>query len=159
VEGTRPLLVEIQALVSHSSTAVPRRSANGFDYNRTLMLVAVIDRRLNLKLGEKDVYVNVAGGIEVNEPSADLPVVMSIASCYRDIKVPSDIVILGEVGLAGEVRAVDQVQARISEAAKLGFRSVVVPKGNIAEIKNVKGIKIIGVSHVKEALDLISKPA
>jgi len=158
MEGTRPLMVEIQALVSHSNTAVPRRAVNGFEYNRSLMLVAVIDRRLGVRLNDKDVYINIAGGIELNEPAADLPVIAAVISCYKDKKVGSDTVFVGEVGLAGEVRAVDQMDARIGEAAKLGFRSAVVPKGNLKEIKSIKGIKIIGISHVKELLDLISKP-
>jgi len=154
IEGTRPLLVEIQALVSHSNTAIPRRSANGFDYNRALMLVAVIDRRLGIRLSDKDVYVNIAGGIESNEPAADLPVVMSIVSCYKDKNISSDMVFIGEVGLAGEIRAVNQIEARITEAAKLGFKSAVIPKGNMAEVGKVKGIKVIPVSHVKEAMSL-----
>jgi DNA repair protein RadA/Sms len=155
IEGTRPLLVEIQALVSHSNTAMPRRSANGFDYNRALMLVAVIDRRLGIRLGDKDVYINVAGGIELNEPAADLPVIMSIISCYKDKKISSDAVFIGEVGLAGEIRAVDQIEGRVTEASKLGFRSAFIPKGNFAEIGKIKGINIIPVAHVKEAMETL----
>ena len=155
MEGTRPLLVEIQALVSHSNTAVPRRSANGFDYNRALMLVAVIDRRLGIRLGDKDVYVNVAGGIELNEPAVDLPAAMSIISCYKDKNINSDAVFIGEVGLAGEIRAVNQIEGRITEASKLGFKSAIIPKGNIQEVGKVKGIKVIPVSHIKEAIGLI----
>ena len=155
IEGTRPLLIEIQALVSHSNTAIPRRSANGFDYNRALMLVAVIDRRLGIRLSDKDVYVNIAGGIESNEPAADLPVVMSIVSCYKDKNISSDTVFIGEVGLAGEIRAVNQIEGRITEASKLGFKSAVIPKGNLAEVTKMKGIKIIPVSHVKEAMSLL----
>jgi DNA repair protein RadA/Sms len=158
IEGTRPLLVEIQALVSHSNTAIPRRSANGFDYNRALMLVAVIDRRLGIRLSDKDVYVNIAGGIELNEPAADLPVIVAIASCYKDKNINSDMVFIGEVGLAGEIRAVNQIEGRITEAAKLGFKTAVIPKGNMAEVTKIKGIKIIPVSHVREAMTLISKP-
>jgi len=154
IEGTRPLMVEIQALVSHSNTAMPRRSANGFDYNRTLMLAAVLERRLNVKLGDKDIYVNVAGGIELNEPAMDLPVAMAIISCQRDQNISQDMVFLGEVGLAGEVRAVNRIEERIIEASKLGFSSAVIPKGNMAEVKKVKGIKIIPVSHIKEAMGL-----
>ncbi len=156
IEGTRPLLVEIQALVSHSNTAVPRRSANGFDYNRALMLVAVIDRRLGIRLGDKDVYINVAGGIELNEPAVDLPVIMAIISCYKDKKISSDIVFIGEVGLAGEIRAVDQIEGRITEASKLGFRTAVIPKGNFPEIGKIKGIKVVPVSHIKEAMDILT---
>jgi DNA repair protein RadA/Sms len=155
IEGTRPLMVEVQALVSHSSTAIPRRSANGFDYNRTLMLTAVLERRLGIRLGDKDVYVNVAGGIEINEPASDLPVAAAIISCYKDKVIPSDMVYIGELGLAGEVRAVNQIEGRIAEASKLGFKSVIIPKGNMSEISKVKGIKVIPVSHIKEALGLI----
>lgn len=159
VEGTRPLLVEIQALVSHTNTAMPRRSTNGFDYNRALMLVAVADRRLGLKLSDKDVYVNVAGGIELDEPAADLPVVAAITSCYRDKVISSDIVFIGEVGLAGEVRAVDQIESRITEASKLGFRIAVVPKGNAGELHKTKGISIVPVSHIKDIVGLTSRPS
>jgi DNA repair protein RadA/Sms len=155
IEGTRPLLVEIQALVSHSNTAMPRRSANGFDYNRALMLVAVIDRRLGIRLGDKDVYINVAGGIELNEPAADLPVIMAIISCYKNKKLSSDTVYIGEVGLAGEIRAVDQIEGRITEASKLGFKSAVIPKGNFTEIGKIKGINIIPIAHVKEAMETL----
>lgn len=154
MEGTRPLMVEIQALVSHSNTAVPRRSANGLDYNRALMLVAVIDRRLNIKLGDKDVYVNVAGGIELNEPAMDLPAAMAIVSCYRDKNISSDVVFIGELGLAGEVRAVNKIEERVNEASKLGFRSAVIPNGNMPEVGKIKGIKIEPISHIKQAMDL-----
>ena len=155
IEGTRPLMVEVQALVSHSNTAMPRRSANGFDYNRTLMLTAVLERRLGIRLGDKDVYVNVAGGIEINEPASDLPVAAAIISCYKDKVIPSDMVYIGELGLAGEVRAINQIDGRIVEASKLGFKSAIIPKGNMQEVSKVKGIKIIPVSHIKEALGLI----
>lgn len=158
IEGTRPLLVEIQALVSHSSTAIPRRSTNGFDYNRALMLVAVIDRRLAMKLGDKDVYINVAGGIELDEPATDLPVTAAIISCFRDKVMSSDMVFIGEVGLAGEVRAVNQVEARVMEAAKLGFNIAVVPKGNSEELKKIKGISLVTVSHIKDIVGLTSRP-
>lgn len=153
IEGTRPLVVEIQALVSHSNTSMPRRSANGFDYNRALMLVAVIDRRVGVRLGDKDVYINVAGGIEVNEPAMDLPVAMSIISCHKDKKVDPDVIFIGEIGLSGEIRAVNQIEGRIAEASKLGFKSAVVPKGNMQELSKVKGIKLIPVSNLMDAAD------
>ena len=152
IEGTRPMLVEVQALVSSSSTSIPRRTSNGIEYNRGLMLATVLEKREGLKLYDKDVYINVAGGVWIEEPAADLSVVVSIASCYKDIPVDSGAVVIGEVGLAGEVRAVNLIESRISEAAKLGFKTAIIPKGNIREILKIKNIKVVGVSNIKEAI-------
>jgi DNA repair protein RadA/Sms len=152
IEGTRPMLVEVQALVSSSSTSIPRRTSNGIEYNRSLMLATVLEKREGLKLYDKDVYINVAGGVWIDEPAADLSVVVSIASCYKDKAVDEYTVVIGEVGLAGEVRAVNLIEGRIMEAAKLGFKTAVIPRGNSGEVKKVKGINIIPVSNVKEAI-------
>lgn len=153
MEGTRPLLVEIQSLVSPTSLQMPRRTVTGLDYNRASIVIAVLDRRLGLKLGSQDIYINVAGGVEIDEPAADLPLAVSIASCYKNKAVDPKTIILGEVGLGGEVRAVSQVVIRIKEAAKLGFKKVVIPKGNMKEIPGVKGIDVAGVSNVGEAIE------
>lgn len=152
IEGTRPMLVEVQALVSSSSTTIPRRTSNGIEYNRGLMLVTVLEKREGLKLYDKDVYINVAGGVWIEEPAADLAVILSMASCYKDKVVDGSMVVIGEVGLAGEVRAVNLIESRVSEAAKLGFKIALIPKGNASEIKKIKGIDVIPVTNVKEAI-------
>ena len=128
MEGTRPLLVEIQALASHSSFGHPRRTANGVDFNRLLLIVAVLSRRVGLRLHDQDVFANVIGGLQVGEPAADLAVAVAIASSVRDRPVAADLAVIGEVGLSGEVRAVGQRAARLREAARLGFRRCLVPR-------------------------------
>jgi DNA repair protein RadA/Sms len=152
IEGSRPVLVEVQSLVSRTSSTIPRRTSNGIEYNRALMLVTVLEKRGGVKLYDKDVYLNVAGGIWIDEPSADLPAIAAIASCYHEKAVNGDTIMIGEVGLAGEVRAVNQIVERVTEASKHGFKTAVVPKGNLKELSRVKGIKIIPVSNVSEAL-------
>ena len=127
MEGTRPLLVEMQGLTSPTSLGNPRRTPNGVDINRLLLITAVLTRRLGLHLGEQDVFVNVIGGLRINEPAADLAVAAAIASSMRDVPVRADTVLIGEVGLSGELRMVGQMAARLREAAKLGFRSAIVP--------------------------------
>jgi DNA repair protein RadA/Sms len=128
MEGTRPLLVEIQGLTSPTSLGNPRRTPNGVDMNRLLLITAVLTRRLGLRLGEQDIFVNVIGGMRVSEPAADLAVAAAIASSQRDIAVRADTVLIGEVGLSGELRMVGQMHARLREAAKLGFRTAIVPR-------------------------------
>jgi DNA repair protein RadA/Sms len=157
IEGTRPMLVEVQSLVSASSTSIPRRTANGVEYNRTLMLATVLEKRESLKLYDKDIYVNVAGGVWIEEPAADLAVLAAIASSYKNKPISDDHVIIGEVGLAGEVRAVNLIEQRLTEAAKLGFKNAVIPKGNYSEAKKIKGINILAVSNIQEATDLLLK--
>jgi DNA repair protein RadA/Sms len=128
MEGTRPILVEVQGLSSPTAFGNPRRTPNGVDFNRLLLVTAVLARRLGLRLGEQDVFVNVVGGIQVEEPAADLAVAAAITSSMRDVPVKADTVLIGEVGLSGELRMVAQMPARLREAAKLGFRTAIVPK-------------------------------
>jgi DNA repair protein RadA/Sms len=128
MEGSRPLLVEIQALTSATSFGLPRRTTNGIDFNRLLLLVAVLSKRVGLKLGTQDIFVNVVGGLRINEPAADLGVAAAIASSSRGVPIPDDCVMLGEVGLSGELRSVAQGDKRLKEAAKLGFKRCIVPR-------------------------------
>jgi len=153
VEGTRPLLLEVQALVARTSFGVPRRTAAGVDYNRLVLLLAVLEKRAGLHLSASDVYVNVAGGVHVDEPAADLGIACAVASSHRDRPVEPATVIVGEVGLGGEVRAVSQAARRIGEAAKLGFRRILLPRGNVETLEeSVPGIEVVGVQHLGEAL-------
>lgn len=155
LEGTRPLMVEIQALVCHSNFGIPRRQTTGMDFNRVNLLMAVIEKRGGMQIGDQDAYVNIAGGIKVNEPALDLATVMAIISSYRNKALDAKTVVFGEVGLSGEIRAVNQSEQRILEAKKLGFETVVLPKSNINEqIKAIKGIEIIGVSDIREAMQI-----
>ncbi len=155
MEGTRPIMIEIQALVTRTSFVNPRRSAIGCDSGRVTLLIAVVEKRLNLKLYECDAYVNVTGGIKAGEPAADLGIVMSVISSYKNRPVPDKLICFGEVGLSGEIRAVSQSKARVMEAKKLGFESAVVPKVNMKELKDVTGITLIPVTNVRDAADLI----
>jgi len=150
-EGTRPLLVEIQALVGPSSYAAPRRVATGVEYNRVLKVLAVLERRVGLNFSKHDVYVNIIGGLDVKEPAADLGIALAIASCAKDAIVDEKTVIVGEVGLSGEVRAVSQVESRVKEAENMGFEKIIVPKGNLP-LKNKTSIKVICVSRLLEAI-------
>jgi len=161
LEGSRPLLVEVQSLVSKASFGYPRRRAQGFDFNRLSLLVAVLEKRVGLNLETEDIFLNVAGGIKVEDPAADLAVAISVASAFREHPVMSEAVVLGEVGLAGEIRSISQVTLRINEAAKLGFKHCMLPKNNFKnlELKN-DSIEVIPVSTLREALDiLLSLPA
>jgi DNA repair protein RadA/Sms len=154
MEGTRPLLVEIQALASTTSFGLPRRTANGVDFNRLLLLVAVLSKRVGLRLSDQDVFVNVVGGLRVNEPAADLAVAVSIASSFRDVPVAADLAVVGEIGLSGELRTVSQLSRRLSEAAKLGFRRCLLPKGTRRKKDLPSEIEVIGVRSVAEALEV-----
>lgn len=155
LEGTRPVLVEIQALVCDSNFGLPRRTAAGTDYNRVNLLMAVLEKRAGMHLSGSDAYVNVAGGIKVNEPGLDLGIVMAIASSFRNRPVDSKTIIFGEVGLAGEVRAVSQPQIRINEAVKLGFTTCILPEVCLKKVRKDDKINLIGVSNVGEAIKLI----
>ena len=153
IEGTRPLLVEIQALASATSFANPRRTANGFDYNRLLLLAAVLARRAGLRLHDKDLYANVVGGLRVEEPAADLALAVSIASSVKDRAVHADMSFVGEIGLSGELRAVSQTEKRLKEAAKLGFRKCVVPRSATRSTKQAPaGLEVIGCRTLRDAL-------
>ncbi len=153
MEGTRPLLVEVQALTSSTQNPMPRRTANGFDYNRLILLVAVLSKRVGLKLFDQDVFVNIVGGMTVDEPAADLAAAVSIASAHRGIPVPPDMAIVGEIGLSGEIRSVSQINQRLNEAAKLGFSRVIIPKTARAIERPPAGLKLIAVRSLGEALD------
>jgi len=154
MEGTRPLLVEIQALASTTSFGLPRRTANGVDLNRLLLLVAVLSKRVGLRLSDQDVFVNVVGGLKVNEPAIDLAVAMAIASSFRDAPVAADLALVGEIGLSGELRTVSQIPRRLSEAARLGFRRCLLPKVVLRKKDISPEIEVIGVRSVSEALEI-----
>jgi DNA repair protein RadA/Sms len=153
VEGSRPLLVEIQALVAPTFFASPRRMATGVDYNKTLMILAVLEKRVGLPLGNKDVYVNVAGGVRITEPAADLAVAIAVASSLMDRPVSEDLVALGEVGLAGEVRSVGRLDLRLKEAARLGFGRAIVAARSARNMQANRQIETTSVSTVREAID------
>ena len=153
-EGTRPLLVEIQALVDHSMLANPRRVAVGLDHNRLSLLLAVLHRHGGLQMSDQDVFVNVVGGVKVTETSADLALILALISSFRNRPLPQDLVIFGEVGLAGEIRPVPSGQERISEAAKHGFKRAIVPFGNMPK-KSMKGMEVFGVKKLSDALDIL----
>jgi DNA repair protein RadA/Sms len=155
LEGTRPMLVEIQALVCDSNFGLPRRTAAGTDYNRVNLLMAVLEKRAGMHLSGSDAYVNVAGGMKVNEPALDLGIVMAVASSFRNRPVDSKTIIFGEVGLAGEVRAVSQPQIRVNEAVKLGFTHCILPEVSLKKVQKNDKINLIGVRNVGEAMKLI----
>ncbi|MDR1773867.1 MAG: DNA repair protein RadA [Clostridioides sp.] len=157
VEGTRPMLVELQALVARSSFGVPKRTASGVDYNRVYMLLAVLERRANMNIQNCDVYVNIVGGIKVNEPSIDLGVVLAVASSFRNRPINESLAVTGEIGLSGEIRSVSFIEKRISECKKLGFKAIIIPKSNFDVIKDIKGIKIIPVTNIRQAIDIALK--
>jgi DNA repair protein RadA/Sms len=150
IEGTRPLLVEIQALVTPTKMAYPVRKVTGVDYNRVSIIIAVLERQLGLKLSNADVYVNAAGGVRITEPAMDLPIALAIASCYKNKPIDSEMVAVGEIGLAGEVRSVNQIEQRAKEAEKLGFKNIIIPRANQKENKKSK-INLLAVSSTKEA--------
>ena len=152
IEGTRPLMVEIQALTTMSIYGIPKRTANGFDYNRLALLIAVLEKRIGLPLGNQDVYLNIAGGIKINEPSIDLGIVAVVASSYKNLPIPKGTVIMGEVGLTGEVRRINMIEKRVKEAEKLGFKSCIIPESNKKDLKDDYKLDIIGVSDIKEAI-------
>jgi DNA repair protein RadA/Sms len=152
MEGTRPLLVEIQGLTSATSFGHPRRTANGVDFNRLLLTIAVLSRRVGLRLADQDVFVNVVGGLRINEPAADLALAAAIASSVEDVPVPADVAFIGEVGLSGELRTVPQMPARLNEASKLGFHRVVIPKHELTDELRPEGLQLIQVRSVREAL-------
>ena len=154
LEGTRPLLVEIQALASTTSFGLPRRTANGVDFNRLLLLVAVLNKRVGLRLSDQDIFVNVVGGLKINEPAADLAVATAIASSFKNIPVAADLAIVGEIGLSGELRAVGQLSKRLNEAAKLGFKRCLIPKPFHRQEITSDGIEVIGVRSLQEALQV-----
>ncbi len=155
MEGSRPLLVEIQALTSPTSFAIPRRTANGIDLSRLLLLIAVLTKRVGLHLSDQDVFVNVVGGIKIKEPAVDLAVAVAIASGFRNVPVAADLAIVGEIGLVGELRGVRQMPQRLAEAARLGFRKCLVPAGSLKGVQRTfDGMEIVPVRSLEEALDV-----
>jgi DNA repair protein RadA/Sms len=157
IEGTRPILVEIQALVTPTSLSLPRRTAIGLDSNRASILIAVIEKKLGITMYNQDVFLNVAGGVRLSEPGIDLGVITAIVSSKLDQPVPSDTVICGEVGLTGEVRSISQTSVRINEAERLGFTKCILPKNSLKNTQNNHNIKIKGIETISEAMELIFK--
>lgn len=154
MEGTRPILIEIQALVCRTNFGFPRRTAAGTDLNRVNLLMAVLEKRLGMDLGNCDAYVNIAGGIKMNEPAIDLGVVLAIISSRQDVPIPDHVMAFGEVGLSGEIRAVGMAQQRVMEAKKLGFQTVILPRVSLKAVDKIKGIRLIGVGNLRELMAL-----
>lgn len=155
LEGTRPILIEIQALVCRSGFGMPRRTAAGTDYNRVNLLMAVLEKRLGMGLADYDAYVNIAGGIKMNEPAIDLGIVLALVSSYRNRVISDETIVFGEVGLSGEVRAVSMPEQRVNEAKKLGFTRCIMPAVSLKAVQAIKGIEIIGVKTINEAVQYI----
>jgi len=155
LEGTRPILIELQALVSPTSFAMPRRMANGVDGNRIALLVAVMEKRMGLNLSGQDIYVNVVGGLRIDEPALDLGIVAAVTSSLRNRPIAPTTIVFGEVGLGGEVRAVGQAETRLREAAKLGFRRCLLPERNLVKMPPIDSLELIGVAEVGQALDAV----
>ncbi len=156
MEGTRPILVEVQALINHTAFGMPRRTSVGTDYNRVNLLMAVIEKRIGIQMGDYDAYVNVAGGMKINEPAMDLALVMALISSYKNHAVDSGTLVFGEVGLSGEVRAVSQAEQRVMEAKKLGFKRCILPQVSMKAMKKIDGIEVVGVSNIREAGEILA---
>ena len=154
MEGTRPVLAEVQALVSKTTFNVPRRTADGFDFNRAALLLAVAEKRAGLKLSIFDAYINVIGGLRLDEPGADLPVVLAVASSYRDAVIPDDLVAIGEVGLTGEIRSVSHMNQRLGEVTRLGFKKVIIPRGGAEKLEIPEGLTVYRVRNIREAIEV-----
>ena len=154
MEGTRPVLAEVQALVSKTSFNVPRRTADGFDFNRAALLLAVAEKRAGLKLSMFDAYINVIGGLRLDEPGADLPIILAVASSYRDSAIADDLVAIGEVGLTGEIRNVSNLSQRLSEVARLGFKKCIVPKNAPEKLEIPAGLTVYRVRNIREAIEI-----
>ena len=152
MEGTRPILVELQALTTQSVFGFPKRTANGVDFNRLALLIAVLEKKAGLMLGSQDVYLNVVGGIRINEPAIDLGIIAAVASSFKNTPISNDVVIMGEVGLTGEVRRINLIEKRLKEAEKLGFKTCVIPESNKKLLKDSYKLDIIGVKNVKETM-------
>ncbi len=154
IEGTRPILIEVQALVTSSNFGIPQRTSMGFDYKKLSIIIAVIEKKLGVVLSKSDIFINIAGGIKIDEPAIDLAVAMSIYSSFRDIPVDSETVVLGEIGLSGEIRTISYIDRRITEAAKLGFKRIIIPKGNMKNLNTKKyKAEVTGVEKIREAVE------
>lgn len=154
MEGTRPVLAEVQALVAKSTFNVPRRTADGIDFNRTALLLAVAEKRAGMKLNVFDAYINVIGGLQLDEPAADLPVILAVASSYRDAVIAEDLVAMGEVGLTGEIRSVSHMNQRLAEAARLGFKKCLIPKNGSEKVEIPEGLTVYRVRNIREAIEV-----
>ncbi len=154
MEGTRPILAEVQALVSKTSFNVPRRTSDGFDFNRAALLLAVAEKRAGMKLSAFDAYINVIGGLQLDEPGADLPVVLAVASSYRDAVIPGDVAAIGEVGLTGEIRSVSHLNQRLSEVARLGFKKCIIPKTGSEKLEIPRELTVYRVKNIREAIEV-----
>lgn len=153
MEGTRPVLAEVQALVTKTTFNVPRRTADGFDFNRAVLLMAVAEKRAGLKLSVFDAYINVIGGLRLDEPGADLSVALAVASSYRDVPVPDDMVAIGEIGLTGEIRSVSHMNQRLGEASRLGFKKCIIPRGGAEKLEIPQGMTVYRVRNLREAIE------
>lgn len=154
MEGTRPILAEVQALVSKTTFNVPRRTSDGFDYNRAILLLAVAEKRAGMKLSAFDAYINVIGGLQLSEPGADLPVILAAASSYRDHPISDDLVAIGEVGLTGEIRSVSHLNQRLAEVARLGFKKAIIPRGGSEKLEIPEGLTVYRVRNLREAIEM-----
>ena len=154
MEGTRPVLAEVQALVTKTSFNVPRRACDGFDFNRAVLLMAVTEKRAGMQLNLFDAYINVIGGLRLDEPGADLPVVLAIASSYRDIPIPNDLVAVGEIGLTGEIRSVSHMNQRLQEVARLGFKKCIIPRNGAEKLDIPSGLSVFRVRNLREAIEV-----
>lgn len=154
MEGTRPVLAEVQALVTKTTFNVPRRAADGFDFNRAVLLMAVTEKRAGMKLNVFDAYINVIGGLRLDEPGADLPVVLAVASSYRDTPIADDLVAIGEVGLTGEIRSVSNMNQRLGEVSRLGFKKCIIPRGGAEKLEIPEGLTVYRVRNLREAIEV-----
>ena len=155
LEGTRPILIELQALTTLSVFGFPKRTANGIDFNRLTLLIAVLEKRAGMALGNQDVYMNIVGGIKINEPALDLGIVLATASSFKNMPIPNDCLCIGEVGLTGEVRNVNMIEKRIKEAEKMGFKTCIIPESNKKLLKESYKLDIIGVKNIIEAMKFL----
>lgn len=155
MEGTRPMLVEVQALISHTNFGMPRRTSVGTDYNKVNLLMAVIEKRMGIQMSDYDAYVNIAGGMKINEPALDLALVAALISSFKNRPLREDTIVFGEVGLAGEVRAVSQAEQRVLEAKKLGFKNCILPDVSVKSLNKIEGINLIGVKNINEIGNVI----
>ena len=155
MEGTRPILLEVQALVTQTNLGIPRRTAAGTDYNRVNLLMAVLEKRCHYEMSRYDAYINIAGGMKMNEPALDLAIIMALVSSLKDRAVDETIIVFGEVGLSGEVRSVSMAEQRVNEAIKLGFEVCILPQICLDKMKKTDKIRLIGVRNVREAIGLL----
>ena len=153
MEGTRPVLAEVQALVAKTAMNMPRRVSAGFDFNRAVLMLAIMEKRAGMKMSMFDAYINVIGGLRLDEPAADLPVVLALASSYRDQCICDDLVAIGEVGMTGEIRSVSHMNQRLSEIARLGFKKCIIPKGGSEKLDIPEGITVYRVRNIREAIE------